>query len=372
MSTGQVHFPAPSIANEEQTALAGKLSYLTTLRQQALAQWWGNFVPIDQWTPPTVKRQFESQRFQRYDMSLKTWLETLDSNFGDSEPGTYEKCFAGVTESIEELSAMFEEDWAKCLPALSGRSADNKPVTDEIEVDELMDDDSLSYDLRWTALPASSEDDTSTDEEPAYDLRGSIGSHAALLDEDTPPDVGSGKAAGDPDDEGPIYDLGWGATPSVVEAAANDEEDGPTYNLGWGQPAKTPELMDVTPQAEITNRDNNIIDLTGDDGPSYDLGWGSQPLSLPGSAQSSSGGIEIDVKPDMASLDYDPTVAKLINCINQQMKAIGNTLDDEHAHAIVQNAAVARLVLRCLQQSDRCRPGHVKPALAAAPSMPDV
>jgi hypothetical protein len=37
-------------------------------------------------------------------MSLETRLETLDSNFGDSEPGTYEKHFAGVTEVIEELS----------------------------------------------------------------------------------------------------------------------------------------------------------------------------------------------------------------------------------------------------------------------------
>ncbi|KAG2744245.1 hypothetical protein P692DRAFT_20877839 [Suillus brevipes Sb2] len=103
MSTGQTIFPTPSTANEELTAAAGK-SYITTLRQQALAQWWGNFVPIDQWTPPAVKPMFKGQRFQRYDMSLETRLETLDSNFGDSEPGTYEKHFAGVTEVIEELS----------------------------------------------------------------------------------------------------------------------------------------------------------------------------------------------------------------------------------------------------------------------------
>jgi hypothetical protein len=63
MSTGQTIFPTPSTANEELTAAAGK-SYIATLRQQALAQWWGNFVPIDQWTPPAVKPMFEGQRFQ--------------------------------------------------------------------------------------------------------------------------------------------------------------------------------------------------------------------------------------------------------------------------------------------------------------------
>ncbi|KAG2746278.1 hypothetical protein P692DRAFT_20876386 [Suillus brevipes Sb2] len=261
MSTGQIIFPTPSTANKELTAAAGK-SYITTLRQQALAQWWGNFVPIDQWTPPAVKPMFEGQRFQRYDMSLETRLETLDSNFGDSEPSTYEKHFAGVTEVIEELSAMFDKGWARTLPALTGRSP-TPSVDEELEVDQLMDDDSPSYDLGWTPLPAPTENDVSADEEPSYNL----GWDNTMQDDGPHTDMEAAKASGDQNAEGPAYDLGWGALPSVEEGAAdddNDDEDGPTYDLGWG----------VTPSVnEVAARDGH----DDADGPTYDLEWGAPP-----------------------------------------------------------------------------------------------
>jgi hypothetical protein len=40
-------------------------------------------------------------------MSPETQLDTLNSNVRDSETGTYEKCFAGVTEVMDELSSKY-------------------------------------------------------------------------------------------------------------------------------------------------------------------------------------------------------------------------------------------------------------------------
>jgi hypothetical protein len=70
-------------------------------------------------------------------------------------------------------------------------------------------------------------------QDPTYDLGWDMGPPAAPLVADTTIDLGSGDTAGDQDDEGPLYNLGWGATTSVVDAAVEDEE-GPSYNLGWG------------------------------------------------------------------------------------------------------------------------------------------
>lgn len=82
-------------------------------------------MPIDEWTPPAVKPMFEGLQFKSksfiqcpqpqytnyisgYNMSQETRHDTLNSNFGDSEPGTYEKGFAGVTEVMDELSGKFQ------------------------------------------------------------------------------------------------------------------------------------------------------------------------------------------------------------------------------------------------------------------------
>ncbi|KAG1767939.1 hypothetical protein EDD22DRAFT_844273 [Suillus occidentalis] len=211
MSTGQLDFTTTSIANKKHM---------------------DNFVSIDQWTLLAVKPIFKGQRFHRYDMSLETQLNTFDSNFGNLKPGTYEKHFAGVTEVINELSAMFDKDWAKTLPALTGQSP-TPSVNEEIKVDHLIDDNSPSYDLGWTSLPAPTEDDTSTDME-------------------------GGKTSGDQDDEGPTYDLEWGAPPSVEKVAADDKEDEPNYDLGWGVPPSI---------EEVAARDGN----DNDDGPTYNL-----------------------------------------------------------------------------------------------------
>lgn len=105
--------------------------------------------------------------------------------------------------------------------------------------------------------------DKFAEEEPTYDLGWDIGPPAKLPAEDTNMDLGSSYAAGD-QDGGPIYDLGWGATTSVIEdvddgpasttsiiEAVTEDDDGPTYDLAWGQP--------------VVEEDNELT---------YDLGWG--------------------------------------------------------------------------------------------------
>ncbi|KAG1781326.1 hypothetical protein EV702DRAFT_1193506 [Suillus placidus] len=150
----------------------------------ALAEWWGDFVPIDQWTPPRVRHQFQDLNFKRYDMSSETQIETLDSHHGDSTPDIYDWCFAGMEESIKELSSMFDVAWRQ--HAANGQAPTSESTHDDEEADELFDD-GPSFDLGWNILPAASLDDV-----PTVDNRSTTSS------------------ASDGDEEGPAYDLGWG------------------------------------------------------------------------------------------------------------------------------------------------------------------
>ncbi|KIK33287.1 hypothetical protein CY34DRAFT_18462 [Suillus luteus UH-Slu-Lm8-n1] len=350
MRTRQVHFPS----SLDSTASAGKSSPPTD-RQQALAQWWGDFVPIDQWTPPKVKPQFEGLEFRRYNMSPETRHDIPGGDLGDHEPGDYERAFAGVDEAIEELSAMFNETWDRNNPPASGLSTTTR--SDEEEVDQLMGDDSPSYDLGWGALPAEDEaddgpaydlgwttlqDENEADDEPAYDLGWT--SHPTV-DVDAPGESmdhqADGPAADNIDnDDGPAYDLGWGEStsvnpgcPDVVKAPSDD--DASTYDLGSGDAPASPE----------------VIDLTSDDGPTYDLGWDMRPSSplspldlssgLLSPTPPSPGAMGVDIKVERASSldDADEQSAdEIMKHINRRLKAIGNNMNDEHAHAIVENA----------------------------------
>ncbi|KAG2337828.1 hypothetical protein BDR05DRAFT_952342 [Suillus weaverae] len=138
-------------------------------------------------------------------------------------------------------------------------------------------------------------------------------------------DLVQGDTMGD-DDGQPVYDLGWGQLTlgehvMVEDAGAFSDDDGLTYDLGWrdltlSPEPKQPKVIDLTSEDGPSNNLGltllpDIIDLTDEDGPTYDLGWGS-PLTPPPSP----GAMELDVKDD---------------------RAIGNTFDDEHAHAIVKN-----------------------------------
>jgi hypothetical protein len=116
-------------------------------------------------------------------------------------------------------SAMFDEDWAKNQAPASGLSTTTR--SDEEEVDQLMGDDSPSYDLGWAALPAE-------------DQAGKCFFQYILI---SPID--------DYEDDGPAYDLGWAALPAEDQAGKFCfqyiliypidiyEDDGPAYDLGW-------------------------------------------------------------------------------------------------------------------------------------------
>ncbi|KAG2740569.1 hypothetical protein P692DRAFT_20686441, partial [Suillus brevipes Sb2] len=228
--------------------------------------WWGDFVPIDQWTPLRVKPQFEGLAFRRYNMSPETRLEFPGGDLGDCDAGDYERAFAGVENTIEELSAMFDEDWAKNQAPASGLSTTTR--SDEEEVDQLMGDDSPLYDLGWAALPAEDQADDGRaydeDDGPVYDLGWTALPTEGVDGPDEPMDHQADAPAVDntDDDDGPAYDLGWGVSTSVDPACpdvikASSDKDSSSHDLGSGDAPAGPE----------------VIDLTSDDGPTYDLGW---------------------------------------------------------------------------------------------------
>ncbi|KAG1752276.1 hypothetical protein EDD22DRAFT_850616 [Suillus occidentalis] len=263
-----------------------------------------------------VKPTFKDLPFQRYNMSLETQLDNLDNNVGDSEPGTYKKCFTRVMEVMNELSAMFEKDWSKCLPTLTVQSTEHESMDEECKVNELMDEKSPSYNLRWTVLPVPSGDDTLADEDPTYNLGWDMGPPAA------PPVVDITI-----NNEGPLYDLGWRATTLIIDAAVEDEE-GLSYDLWWSQSANSPTIRDVTSTAKVINQDDDVIDLTCDDiAPHIDvINW----------------------------TDNDPSETKLMHHINRLMKAIGNIFDD-HMPAIVENEVHGSNRLRLIENRQLLR-----------------
>ncbi|KAG2115304.1 uncharacterized protein F5147DRAFT_769760 [Suillus discolor] len=165
---------------------------------------------------------------------------------------------------------------------------------------------------------------------------------------------------------GPSYDLRWGATKTSNIAAENmseliDPEEGLVYNLGWG-------VSDISSRYRIDGRmevldggddgpiPDNIIDLCGDDRPVYNLGWGygqQEVIELsddqPNDDRNVNEGFRNPVHGDMdinqdskessaikiIEDDYEGTQTILrVNC---RLKTFGNTLTDEHMHAMIEN-----------------------------------
>ncbi|KAG0691617.1 hypothetical protein DFH29DRAFT_1010630 [Suillus ampliporus] len=285
----------PLELNEEQHVASAGESSADAQNTAALAGRWGDFMPIDQWTPPRITAQFKGLEFRRYNMSPETWIKTPDSRFGDSTPDTYERCFAGVQESIQELAAMLQHSQGKAQPPISRRSSATESVDEGKAVDDQVAD-GLSYNLRWNTLSLTSQSNQSTavdhstrsdDDAPAYDLGWgatvTLGQEAGvvLCDEDALAyDLGWGvttaaeqpmqqdvtPVSGDADD-GPVYDLGWGVNSLGEEPMEEDDDDGPSYDLGWGSAPSGEQLI---PQ--------DVIDPTNE-GPSYDLGWGEDQVT---------------------------------------------------------------------------------------------
>ncbi|KAG1720698.1 hypothetical protein EDB19DRAFT_1835835 [Suillus lakei] len=114
--------------------------------------------------------QFQGIEFRRYNMSLETQIDPPGSCFSDYTPDKYDRCFAGVHESIQELVC-------NCPPHDLGRNIPHPDLHD----------------------PTSISVDGSTTE-----------------DED--------------EDNGPVYDVGWGWMTSADQLMEQDEDDDPIYN----------------------------------------------------------------------------------------------------------------------------------------------
>ncbi|KAG1839347.1 hypothetical protein F4604DRAFT_1691285 [Suillus subluteus] len=109
---------------------------LETLPNGTLAEWWGNFMPIDQWISLRVRCRFPDLQFRRYNMAPETQIKTI-GDLGDSTPDRHDQACSGLDKYIEELSSLL-------------LSPTMESVDEEEEVDELVDDDSPSYDLGWS------------------------------------------------------------------------------------------------------------------------------------------------------------------------------------------------------------------------------
>ncbi|KAG1852168.1 hypothetical protein F4604DRAFT_1933734 [Suillus subluteus] len=369
MSSQRVHFSTPLETLPHGTS-AGEC-HADGLKKQSLAEWWGNFMPIDQWTPPRVRRRFPDLQFRRYNMAPETRIKTI-GDLGDLTPDRYDRACSGLDEYIEELSSMFDENWAKSRDPALLLSPTMESADEEEEVDELVDDDSPLYDLGWS--------NASSEPSPVYDLGwGQIAPEARSDSGSSGPDDTLG-------DQGPVYDLGWGPTAPKIHlngASSGPEDDDLAYDLGWGQTA--PEI-----QSDGTSSGPE------DDEPSYDLGWGGfssdeQPMDEDSAESEDEDSLAYDLgwcvgatganqdvidltrsSPGPMDLDRDelpggttehgsassaghfmfhynrptmPVVNKpsspaerRVFWTNCQMKAIGHDMLDQHVHAIVENA----------------------------------
>ncbi|KAG1849741.1 hypothetical protein F4604DRAFT_1687335 [Suillus subluteus] len=210
--------------------LSRRVHFSTPLETQGVqnlpsAVWWGNFVPIDQWTPPrdiTWVQKLGLRRSKIWEIQLPTGM------IGPA---------LAWTIILQNFLSVDEEE----------------------EVDELMDDDSPSYDLGWSAASSAPGDaptpddrsfaDDREDQGPVYDLGwGHMAPDAPTLDDNA--------ITGEHGDQGPTYDLGWGPTmPKALSDAASvgPEDDTPVYDLRWGEISSVEDSMD-------------------EDSPAYDLG----------------------------------------------------------------------------------------------------
>ncbi|KAG1768246.1 hypothetical protein EV702DRAFT_1253447 [Suillus placidus] len=290
---------------------------------------------------------------------------------------------------------MFNEDCTKSEIREPISSLMTESVDEEEEVDELVDNDSPSYDLGWHAIhpspdnPSASGDSMFDEHEdqgpisgqdnngPAYDLGWGQVPLPDQSTSETQPDCDKSESEAD----GPVYDLGWGelyqtktamseAQPDCSNSGSGD--DGPAYDLGWGQvyPVDQPMQEEVVgsddrdrPAYDLrwgVGQTNNTVDLTDEDGPSYDVGWGVEhagqtpdvidltmdetpaPLS-DGSALPAPMDLDDDDDRDglpSGTMEYESmsTPERLMFQANRRMKAIGNDMTDLHMHAIVENA----------------------------------
>ncbi|KAG2049643.1 hypothetical protein BDR06DRAFT_975127 [Suillus hirtellus] len=235
-----------------------------------------------------------------------------------------------------------------------------------------------SYDLGWGANTMTSDidnDDISKSAEiaegPAYDLGWGGADTASGSPIDACMELLSGR------NDGLMYDLGWGpALPSSAGDAegtsSNDSInacmelsgggiDGPMYDFGWGLalPSSASDA-EGTSSDKVGSDESPVYDL-GDEEPVYNLRWENRSklvIDLLGDADDDlTNGMEaMKSKPrqpihddlDMEQDDQESSAVEIIDDdlqgtqtilrVNRQLKTIGNTMANEHIHAIVENA----------------------------------
>ncbi|KAG1891930.1 uncharacterized protein F5891DRAFT_986424 [Suillus fuscotomentosus] len=399
MSPRKVRFSMPLTSEELDTTSVGE-SLASDLRKTALAKWWGNFVPMDQWTPPNIQHTFKDLPFRKYNMTPETRIDSPDNAWGDSTLDIYDRNFAGVEEAIHELSVMFEDDWVKSRsqPPLVG----SPPTTESIDEEELMDCDGPLYDLGWDGISSvsqevrpPSEQGMTADNGPIYDLgwSGLMYQTLSVIDHSATharlPSLDSTSACklvyvyvgrylwliehckADGINQSPVYDLGWTLDPIPPSVVPADEiEEDPVYNLRWSCPTMLPEEAEATDDnddpaynlswvatmVESAAMDNDVIDLTIDETPEpsawlpmeeevMDLTEEYSPvydLGWGSMADATSGHcspIRMDMDVHSTSLSIHAREAEdNIFQMNCLMKAIGNDMTNEHVRAIVENA----------------------------------
>ncbi|KAG1831485.1 hypothetical protein EV424DRAFT_1534166 [Suillus variegatus] len=110
-----------------------------------------------------------------------------------------------------------------------------------------------------------------------------------------------------------------------------------------------------SPQSQETDTImEDAVDKLAEDGPSYNLGW--VDIYLPDANLRSGspvhGGMDIDGDPtessDIEIIEDDSDGTQTILQVNRRLKMIGNTMIDEHIHAIVENATNGLTATRAL------------------------
>ncbi|KAG2756754.1 hypothetical protein P692DRAFT_201800223 [Suillus brevipes Sb2] len=72
-----------------------------TSRWPLLADWWGDFVPLEDWIPPRVTNRFTG--WECYNMSPEVRIDTMNDH-GDSTPDQYDRAYSSRDEYIKELT----------------------------------------------------------------------------------------------------------------------------------------------------------------------------------------------------------------------------------------------------------------------------
>ncbi|KAG2743369.1 hypothetical protein P692DRAFT_20878714 [Suillus brevipes Sb2] len=90
MTSRQVHFATPIRTSGARREPSTSECDDDPRQTQALADWWGDFVPLEDWIPPRVSNRFARWGIKRYNMSPEVRIDTMNDH-GDSTPDQYDR-----------------------------------------------------------------------------------------------------------------------------------------------------------------------------------------------------------------------------------------------------------------------------------------